>query len=61
LGDLNLFGRLHGMIVDTQNKYVTENIFAPGKSCLSETIQPSIIPNTLTIAILSSLYKKSPL
>ena len=57
LGDLNLFGRLHGMITDPQNKYVTANIFAPGKSCLSETIQPSIIPNTLTIAISSSLYK----
>lgn len=25
------FGRLHGMLKDPQNKYVTANIFAPGK------------------------------
>lgn len=30
LGDLNGFGRLHGMLPDPQNKYVTANIFAPG-------------------------------
>jgi len=30
LGDLQKFGRLHGMLKDPQNKYVTANIFAPG-------------------------------
>lgn len=29
LADLNGFGRLHGMIQDPQNRYVTANIFAP--------------------------------
>lgn len=29
LSDLNGFGRLHGMIADPQNRYVTANIFAP--------------------------------
>lgn len=29
LGDLNGFGRLHGMLPDPQNRYVTANIFAP--------------------------------
>ncbi|MFK7992489.1 MAG: hypothetical protein AB8B87_00020 [Granulosicoccus sp.] len=30
LGDLNGFGRLHGMLADPQNRYVNANIFAPG-------------------------------
>mmetsp|Transcript_27182 Transcript_27182/g.32137 ORF Transcript_27182/g.32137 Transcript_27182/m.32137 type:complete len:626 (-) Transcript_27182:326-2203(-) len=30
LSDLPKFGRLHGMLKDPQNKYVTANIFAPG-------------------------------
>lgn len=30
LSDLNGFGRLHGMLPDPQNRYVTANIFAPG-------------------------------
>ncbi len=30
LSDLSGFGRLHGMLADPQNKYVTANIFAPG-------------------------------
>ena len=30
LGDLDGFGRLHGVIVDPQQRYVTANIFAPG-------------------------------
>lgn len=30
LGDLNGFGRLHGMLADPLNRYVTANIFAPG-------------------------------
>lgn len=30
LGDLNGFGRLHGMLPNPQNQYVTANIFAPG-------------------------------
>ncbi len=30
LADLNGFGRLHGMLPDPQNRYVTANIFAPG-------------------------------
>ena len=30
LGDLDGFGRLHGMLPDPQNQYVTANIFAPG-------------------------------
>ena len=29
LSDLNGFGRLHGMLPDPQNRYVTANIFAP--------------------------------
>ncbi len=29
LADLNGFGRLHGMLPDPQNRYVTANIFAP--------------------------------
>ncbi|CZF85663.1 hypothetical protein [Grimontia marina] len=29
LSDLNGFGRLHGVIADPQNRYVTANIFAP--------------------------------
>ena len=30
LGELGGFGRLHGMLADPQNRYVTANIFAPG-------------------------------
>lgn len=30
LGDLDGFGRLHGMLADPQNRYVNANIFAPG-------------------------------
>ncbi|MCQ8186228.1 hypothetical protein [Parvularcula maris] len=30
LSDLSGFGRLHGMLPDPQNRYVTANIFAPG-------------------------------
>lgn len=30
LGELDGFGRLHGMLPDPQNRYVTANIFAPG-------------------------------
>ena len=29
LGDLTRFGRLHGMLVDPQQRYLTANIFAP--------------------------------
>lgn len=31
LGQLNGFGRLHGMLKDPQNLYINVNIFAPGK------------------------------
>ena len=30
LGELDGFGRLHGMLADPQNRYVNANIFAPG-------------------------------
>mmetsp|Transcript_10914 Transcript_10914/g.19084 ORF Transcript_10914/g.19084 Transcript_10914/m.19084 type:complete len:597 (-) Transcript_10914:160-1950(-) len=30
LGDLSKFGRLHGVIPDPYNRYVTANVFAPG-------------------------------
>ena len=30
LGDLPKFGRLHGMIKDPQNRYITTNMYAPG-------------------------------
>ncbi len=30
LEDLSMFGRLHGMLKDPQNRYVTANMYAPG-------------------------------
>ena len=36
LGDLPKFGRLHGMIKDPQARYVTANMYAPGKSMVIE-------------------------